>query len=120
MVGKTKMIIGSPFEIKVKKEGKFYSAICEQIGEVGIASQGRTKKEAIENLNEAISLYLEDEDAIIPALPVPIKGKLGVIEPSKELMKAITRFSIISYTDNKVIDIEQVPPIRQTSFKSIT
>ena len=29
--------------------------------EIEIASQGKTKKEALENLKEAISLYFEDE-----------------------------------------------------------
>ncbi len=31
-----------------------------------IASQGRTIKEAKNNLVEAIELYMEDEDAVIP------------------------------------------------------
>jgi predicted RNase H-like HicB family nuclease len=30
--------------------------------ELGVTSQGRTEDEALENLREAISLYIEDED----------------------------------------------------------
>lgn len=30
--------------------------------ELGVTSQGKTEDEAIENLREAISLYIEDED----------------------------------------------------------
>ena len=41
----------------VKKQGKLYSAICL---ELDIASQGKTAKEAFNNLQEAIDLYLED------------------------------------------------------------
>jgi predicted RNase H-like HicB family nuclease len=35
--------------------------------ELGVASQGKTVEKAIDNLKEAIELYLEDEDAIVPA-----------------------------------------------------
>jgi len=31
-----------------------------------VASQGKSVEEALSNLKEAIELYLEDEDAIIP------------------------------------------------------
>ncbi|NCN38923.1 MAG: type II toxin-antitoxin system HicB family antitoxin [Candidatus Aenigmarchaeota archaeon] len=34
---------------------------------MNIASQGKTQKEALKNLKEALELYLEDEDAKIPA-----------------------------------------------------
>ncbi len=47
----------------IKKEGKWFVAWCP---ELDIASQGKTKKEAISNLREAIELYLEDEDAERP------------------------------------------------------
>ena len=52
------------FPIKIEKEGKFYVAYCDKIGKVGIASQGISKQEALKNLNEAITLYLSDKDAI--------------------------------------------------------
>ncbi len=47
----------------IRKEGKWYVAWCP---ELDIASQGRTIEEAIKNLKEAIELYLEDEDAVMP------------------------------------------------------
>jgi predicted RNase H-like HicB family nuclease len=51
------------FSAVVQKEGKWYVSWCP---ELDIASQGETIEEAIENLKEAIELYLEDEDAKIP------------------------------------------------------
>ncbi|MEK7141822.1 MAG: type II toxin-antitoxin system HicB family antitoxin [Patescibacteria group bacterium] len=39
-------------------EGSWYVAKCV---EVEIASQGKTKKEALANLSEALSLYFSDE-----------------------------------------------------------
>jgi len=52
------------FSSVVTKEEKWYVANCP---ELGVASQGKTVEEAIDNLKEAIELYLEDEDAIVPA-----------------------------------------------------
>jgi predicted RNase H-like HicB family nuclease len=52
------------FSAVAQKEGKFYVSWCP---ELDIASQGETIEEAIENLKEAIELYLEDEDAQILA-----------------------------------------------------
>jgi len=52
------------FSSVVTKEEKWYVASCP---ELGVASQGKTVEEAIDNLKEAIELYLEDEDAIAPA-----------------------------------------------------
>jgi predicted RNase H-like HicB family nuclease len=51
------------FSTVITKEGRFYVALCP---ELDIASQGESVEEAIENLREAISLYLEDEDAKVP------------------------------------------------------
>lgn len=39
------------------KEGKYYVAQCLN---VDVSSFGRTKKEALANLNEALELYFED------------------------------------------------------------
>ena len=36
-----------------------YVARCP---ELGVASQGKTKRRALDNLKEAVELYLEDED----------------------------------------------------------
>ena len=52
------------FSAVVQKEGKWY---VSWYPELDIASRGETIEEAIENLKEAIELYLEDEDAQIPA-----------------------------------------------------
>ncbi|MGD0424562.1 MAG: type II toxin-antitoxin system HicB family antitoxin [Candidatus Bathyarchaeia archaeon] len=52
------------FSSVVNKEGKWYVATCP---ELGITSQGKTAEASIDNLREAIELYLEDEDARVPA-----------------------------------------------------
>lgn len=43
----------------VTKENQWFVAICP---ELNVVSQGKTTKEALSNLKEAIELYLEDED----------------------------------------------------------
>ena len=45
------------------KEGDWYVSLCPQLD---IASQGKTVEEAVSNLQEAVELYLEDEDIILP------------------------------------------------------
>ncbi len=45
------------FKNIVWKEGKYYVAQCLN---VDVSSFGKTKKEALENLKEALGLYLED------------------------------------------------------------
>jgi predicted RNase H-like HicB family nuclease len=52
------------FSAIIHKEGKWYVSWCP---ELDVASQGETVEEAIENLKEAVELYLEDEDVQIPA-----------------------------------------------------
>ncbi|MCS7151003.1 MAG: type II toxin-antitoxin system HicB family antitoxin [Endomicrobia bacterium] len=44
------------FSAVLEKEGKYYTALCP---ELDIASQGKTVEEAIENLKEAVELFLE-------------------------------------------------------------
>ncbi len=51
------------FTAVITREGKFFVSDCP---ELGITSQGLTLEEALDNLTEAIHLYLKDED--IPAL----------------------------------------------------
>lgn len=51
------------FSAVVTKEEKLYVAFCP---ELDIASQGKSVEEALENLKEAIELYIEDEDAEVP------------------------------------------------------
>lgn len=50
------------FSTIITKENHLYVAHCP---ELDIASQGETIEDAINNLKEAIGLYLEDEDAEI-------------------------------------------------------
>jgi predicted RNase H-like HicB family nuclease len=52
------------FSSVVSKDGKWYVATCP---ELGITSQGKTVERSIDNLREAIELYLEDEDATVPS-----------------------------------------------------
>lgn len=52
------------FSSVVVGEGKWYVATSP---ELGVTSQGKTVEESIDSLKEAIELYLEDEDARIPA-----------------------------------------------------
>jgi len=44
-----------------------------------VASQGKTKKEAIVNLQEAVDLLLEDEDVKIPNYFVPTEPEISAI-----------------------------------------
>ncbi|HLG25672.1 MAG TPA: type II toxin-antitoxin system HicB family antitoxin [Candidatus Gracilibacteria bacterium] len=46
----------------VWKEGKYYVAQCLN---VDVSSFGKTKKEALKNLNEALDLYFEDSKKIV-------------------------------------------------------
>ncbi|MBI4895808.1 MAG: type II toxin-antitoxin system HicB family antitoxin [Candidatus Aenigmarchaeota archaeon] len=50
------------FDVVITKEGKNYSSWCPQLD---IASCGKSIEDAKKNLEEAIELYLEDEDAVI-------------------------------------------------------
>jgi predicted RNase H-like HicB family nuclease len=43
----------------VWRENRIYVALCP---EFDVASQGKSVEEALRNLNEALELYLEDED----------------------------------------------------------
>ena len=51
------------FSAVVHKENDWYVSWCPDID---IASQGKTIEEAVANLKEAVELYLEDEDVLIP------------------------------------------------------
>lgn len=54
----------------VWKEGKYYISQCL---EVDVSSYGKTKKEALTMLQDALSLYFED---------VPLPKKTGVTRPA--------------------------------------
>ena len=51
------------FSAVVTREGDLYVALCP---ELDVASQGPSVEDALSALREAISLYLEDEDARLP------------------------------------------------------
>lgn len=51
------------FSAILTKEGKLISSYCP---ELGVASQGKTQKEAISNLKEAVELYLEEDPVGLP------------------------------------------------------
>jgi len=53
------------FSAVIHKEGKWYVSWCP---ELDVASQGETIEKTIDNLKEAVELYLEDEDVQIPAV----------------------------------------------------
>lgn len=51
------------YNVIVQKEEKWYVAKCI---DNSIASQGKSKEEALNNLKEAIELYYQDEKTIMP------------------------------------------------------
>jgi predicted RNase H-like HicB family nuclease len=51
--------------------------------ELEIASQGKTKKEALKNLEEAVSLYLEDSQISPKSIRPTPRLKLAKISPQK-------------------------------------
>lgn len=70
------------FSAVVTKGEKYYVSHCP---ELDIASQGGTVEEALENLKEAVELYLEDEDAVVPqpgARPIVTLIEVGAGEAS--------------------------------------
>jgi len=46
------------FSAVITKEEKWFVSYCP---EIGVASQGKTKKSALKNLKEAVELYLEED-----------------------------------------------------------
>ena len=66
------------FDAVITKEGELYSSWCPQLD---VASSGKTIEEARSNLKEAIELYLEDEDAVIPS------GDVSLTLTSVEVIK---------------------------------
>lgn len=51
------------YNVIVQKEEKWYVAKCL---DNNVASQGKNIEEAIKNLKEALELYYEDEEPIMP------------------------------------------------------
>lgn len=70
------------FSAVITREDLHYMALCP---ELDIASQGKNVEEALENLREAIALYLEDEDATVPRQdfkPLVTMIEVGEVEPT--------------------------------------
>jgi len=64
------------FSSVVWREEDLYVAWCPDLD---IASQGKNVEEALENLKEAIELYFEDEEAVIPEKkPSPIVTTVSI------------------------------------------
>jgi len=59
----------------VWQEGKLQVAWCP---ELDIASQGKGIEQALRNLQEAVELYFEDEDAKVPKGKSPVVTTLSV------------------------------------------
>ena len=73
----------------VRKEGRLYVALCP---EFDVASQGKSYEKALENLKEALALYLEDEDVEKPSeveVPIVTIVKVDVNEPALHLREKI-------------------------------
>lgn len=51
------------YNVMIQKEEKWYIAKCL---DNNVASQGKTIEEALENLKEALELYLQDEEIVQP------------------------------------------------------
>ena len=60
------------FSALLWQEDNLYIAKCI---EIELASQGKTKKEAIQNLKEAIELYFEDEPE---SIKIPVYKNVSV------------------------------------------
>jgi predicted RNase H-like HicB family nuclease len=60
----------------VWEEGKWCVAQC---AELGVASQGRDEEEALRNLEEAVLLYLQDDDTGEIREPVRLRKVLPLV-----------------------------------------
>jgi predicted RNase H-like HicB family nuclease len=57
-----KIEVRRSIDCQIEKDGKYWFSWCPQLD---IASQGRTTKEAINNLRASIEIFLEDDDSRI-------------------------------------------------------
>ncbi|MCE4610946.1 MAG: type II toxin-antitoxin system HicB family antitoxin [Desulfurococcales archaeon] len=55
----------------------------------GVISQGKTVEEAVENLREALELYLEEVPEALEKLEQLDRGIVGVLEVEAEAPKAV-------------------------------
>jgi predicted RNase H-like HicB family nuclease len=63
------------FSAVITKEAKWFVSYCP---ELGVASQGKTKKSALNNLKEAVELYLEEDPISTPTRREVIEFKARV------------------------------------------
>lgn len=70
------MTKGKTLPAVVWKEGNLF--VAKFVG-IELASQGKTKKEALDNLKEALDLYLEDEGVEIPSSVIPQSAEVSHI-----------------------------------------
>jgi len=82
--------VGGVLELRVKaivwREEDMY--IAREVV-TGVTSQGRTVEEALENLSEALELYLEEVPEILEKLDQLNKGIVGVLEVEAKAPKAV-------------------------------
>lgn len=62
-------------EIVVWQEGKYFVAQCLN---VEVSSFGKTKKEALKNIKEALELYFEEEEPVFSEIKRPEITKLSL------------------------------------------
>ncbi|MFA4855135.1 MAG: type II toxin-antitoxin system HicB family antitoxin [archaeon] len=73
------MLMEQKFSAVLTKEEKWFVSYCP---ELGVASQGKTRKSALKNLKEAVELFLECD-------PIGLPEKREVVEfKAKVLMHA--------------------------------
>lgn len=75
---KSANVLSSGLHALVWKEGKWFVSKCV---EIEVASQGKTRSEAISNLDEALELYFENKSVKAPTLSnlelISLTPKLG-------------------------------------------
>jgi len=64
------------FSAVLTKEGKWFVSYCP---ELGVSSQGTTRKSALKNLKEAVELFLEED-------PIGLPSKREVVEFKAKVM----------------------------------
>jgi predicted RNase H-like HicB family nuclease len=67
---------GSIFTAIIEREGNLYVALCP---ELDIASQGTSIENALENLKEAVALFIETAD------PGEMKSVSGTVSPGSTI-----------------------------------
>ena len=64
------------FSARIVKEGRWFVAQCL---EVDVASQGRTEKQALANLREALELHFEEPRATLLPKVKKLKVQIGAV-----------------------------------------